>query len=154
MESLIVVITEIVNEKLVVLGSGETLQEAIKKTASMLGVPAESVEEKLGPAGPFFPAKFPRALLEKCSPAPRQFEPQLPYGYIPIVLRKEKVFRQTAYAIRVGDKDTGFIHGPVLSPQEMLEIVGQPGNTIVRFNSDDTETVLYKWSRNKWVTTR
>ena len=75
--------------------------------------------------------------------------------YIPLELRKEiNKSRKVAYAIGV-EKDSGcfaMTNGPASKELIMLETVPIKENSfIIRFNSDYTEDILWKWKEDRWI---
>ena len=75
--------------------------------------------------------------------------------YIPLKLRKKiNVPRKVAYAIGV-EEDSGcfaMTDGPTSIESIMLEIVPTKENSfIIRFNSDYTEDILWKWKEDRWI---
>ena len=75
--------------------------------------------------------------------------------YIPLELRKEiNKSRKVAYAIGV-EEDSGcfaMTNGPASKELIMLETVPTKENSfIIRFNSDYTEDILWKWKEDRWI---
>ena len=75
--------------------------------------------------------------------------------YIPSKLRKEiNKSRKVAYAIGV-EEDSGcfaMTNRPTSNESIMLEKVPTKENSfIIRFNSDYTEDILWKWKEDRWI---
>ena len=75
--------------------------------------------------------------------------------YIPLKLKKEiNKSRKVAYAIGV-EEDSGcfaMTNGPTSKESIMLETVPTKENSfIIRFNSDYTEDILWKWKEDRWI---
>ena len=75
--------------------------------------------------------------------------------YIPLELRKEiNKSRKVAYAIGVEEDSESFAmtNGPASKELIMLETVPTKENSfIIRFNSDYTEDILWKWKEDRWI---
>ena len=74
--------------------------------------------------------------------------------YIPTILREEdKKKREIAYGIGIRHKpcEFGMIHGPVEKEIEMLEVIGDSNQYIIRFNADHTDEILWEWIVGCWV---
>ena len=75
--------------------------------------------------------------------------------YIPSKLRKEtKKLRKVFYAIGVKEDSESFAmtNGPASKELIMLETVPTKENSfIIRFNSDYTEDILWKWKEDRWI---
>lgn len=88
---------------------------------------------------------------------------KLPKRYIPKSLRKESKFsfldfhdrNYTVYGIGIESSrnNYGMTHGPVISLDEMLDVVpdcNEKNVYIIRFNRYGTEDVIYKWRGSDW----
>jgi hypothetical protein len=53
--------------------------------------------------------------------------------------------------IQVNSTSMGMTHGPVDSVDGLLEEVPEPNSFIIRFNADWTETFLWKWAGDRWI---
>jgi hypothetical protein len=78
--------------------------------------------------------------------------------YIPSKLRpppvnEVKAPREVKYGIGIQESSTsmGMTHGPVNTVEELLEEVPVPNSFIIRFNADWTETFLWKWAGDRWI---
>ncbi len=82
---------------------------------------------------------------------------ELPDEYVPVSLVAAKSRpRPVRYGvgIRTGVSNMGMTHGPFPSLQSALDVVpGHAASCVIRFNSDGTEEVLYRWNRagTRWV---
>ncbi len=74
--------------------------------------------------------------------------------YTPSILRKAKgEKREVAYAIgEMHGHEYGMWKGPVPNEKEMLEVIGRSNNSvIIRFNTDGTHKVIWKWEDTRWI---
>ena len=74
--------------------------------------------------------------------------------YVPTSLRQpQKPHREVRFAM--GDEDAecgvGFWYGSMPTEDEVLEQVGHEGSVIVRFNSDGTDEIIWRWKADRWV---
>lgn len=88
----------------------------------------------------------------------------LPKRYVPKSLQPvPSPWRELCYAVGVEHKPGmfGMVYGPTPTLEEMLETVpaplyGEPGHVLlpiwlIRFNTDGSETLLYRWCDSAWV---
>ena len=74
--------------------------------------------------------------------------------YIPLSLRRELCPRLISYGIGVENESDsyGMTHGPVPNEQLLLdEIPLYEKSVLIRFNADYSETVLWRWNKDRWV---
>lgn len=74
--------------------------------------------------------------------------------YIPLSLRLPKLKeRPVMYGIGIAqlDESFGMTHGPSENVDRLLDEVGDNGSYIIRFNSDGTDDVIWKWSKDRWL---
>ena len=68
---------------------------------------------------------------------------------------KHNPIRDIKYAIGIqsNEHELGMIHGPVSNIMDMLNIIGFDNQHIIRFNSDETDDILYSWDTDngEWV---
>ena len=66
---------------------------------------------------------------------------------------EEQAPRLVMYGIGIQytPKEFGMIAGPTLNEKELLDGLGGENTWIIRFNADWTETLLWRWIDDEWV---
>lgn len=78
----------------------------------------------------------------------------MPQHHIPKALREQPppAPRAVMYGIgvEISPGQHGMTHGPVATEQELLETMPDDGSVLIQFNEDQSETVLWRWSGERW----
>lgn len=75
--------------------------------------------------------------------------------YIPKSLRPSPGPKPREVMFGIGiEKNTnefGMTHGPFPTSDNLLEVVPEDNSCIIRFNADHTETVIWRWKKDRWI---